>query len=150
MNKTNVLMIENAQIIFRNFSGNDTKYSKGRRTFCVILQDEEQIQKLIDEGWNVRTLRPRDEFEEPKHYIQVSVSFDHMPPKIFLIAGRSKTQLDEDSIDSLDYADIASADLVIRPYNWTVNGDTGIKAYLKTAYIMLEEDDFASKYEEMF
>lgn len=140
------LAIEGARIIFRNFRGEASKYNKeGDRNFCVLI-DPENAMALADEGWNIKFLQPRDDEEEKQPYLPVTVNFRNIPPKMLLITSGGKTQLDEDTVGSLDWAELENVDLIIRPYNWEFNGNSGVKAYLKAGYFTIVEDEFEKKY----
>lgn len=147
------LVIENARLLFRNFSGRESKYNRaGQRNFCVYIEDAANAQKLIDDGWNVRVRPPREDGEEPRYYIQVAVSFENIPPTVYMITKRKKVKLDEESIDTLRTSRRSgNVDLTIRPYNWVIqegtkNEKSGVKAYLRSLYVVIEEDEFAEKY----
>ena len=148
--KLDVLSIKNAHIMFRNFTGREGKYNKaGIRSFSVSIDDVDLAEKLAEEGWNVRILPAREEGEQPRHYLQVAVNFENIPPKVLMITRKKKVALDEEGVAALDYADLSNVNLVIRPYQWEVNGKTGVKAYLKTGYFTVEEDEFADQYDDI-
>lgn len=146
----NNIVIDGGRIIFRNFSGKPTRFTKeGVRTFCLVLDNPEYVEMLKEDGWNVKTLPPRNPDDDPLNYISVSVNYDNFPPKIYLVTSQKKTLLDEDTVSVLDYAELAHVDLVIRPYTWEVNGKSGVKAYLKTMYATVVEDEFENKYRDL-
>lgn len=143
---TDNIILEDATIRFRNFAGKEGKFNPpGRRNFCLFLEPELGA-KLTRDGWNVKQLAPREPEDLPQDYIQVDVSYKNIPPKIYLINSGGKQLLNEDTIDILDWAEIENVDIVVRPYNWEVNGKTGVKAYVKTMYVTIFEDEFEKKY----
>ena len=143
------LTLENAVLgrgSYRNFAGEKTQFNAaGKRTFVVLL-DEANGRLLEEQGWHIRWRQPRDEQDDPVALLTVEVKFGDYPPKIILISGHQQTPLDESNIAILDTAEIERCDLIIRPYNWEVNGNSGTKAYVKTMYVTLQEDDFGGRY----
>lgn len=147
MERNNKLAIDNARIIFKNFTGKDDKFGReGDRSFSIVIEDDALAEQLANDGWNVKPLTPRDPDEKVNHFIKVKISFKVRPPKIWLLTNHKRTLLDEDTIATLQYARIENADVVISPWRWEVNGKTGIAAYLETLYVKIEDDPFADKY----
>lgn len=151
---TERLMLENAQIDYRNFSGKVSQYNRnGERNFVVLL-DPEQAEELSEIGWNVKFKEPREEGDAPKIFLPVAVSYrGYRPPRVVVLTDRGRTTLDESELNVLDWAYIKHVDLIINPYHWEVmdkNGEmnSGIKAYLDSAYITIQENPFEEKYAE--
>lgn len=147
MERNNKLAIDNARIIFKNFTGKVDKFGReGDRSFSIVIEDDALAEQLANDGWNVKPLTPRDPDEKVNHFIKVKISFKVRPPKIWLLTNHKRTLLDEDTIATLQYARIENADVVVSPWRWEVNGKTGIAAYLETLYVKIEDDPFADKY----
>ena len=143
--------VENARIVFRNFEGKEGQYNReGDRNFALILEDPEVVAQLERDGWNVKYLKPREVDEEPQPYLPVTVNFKGpRPPKVWMITSRGKTQLDESMVMILDWAEFANVDVIVRPYQWAVNGKTGVKAYLQTIFATIQEDELERKYADV-
>lgn len=154
MSDNNNVVMEGVTTIFRNFTGKETDFNpEGARNFCVLL-DDEIANVMTEDGWNVKWLDPRedaDEGETPKAYLQIKVNYTKgRPPKIVLVTSRGKTNLGENEVEMLDYADIKNVDLIFRPYHWTMrDGRNGVSAYLQSLYVTIEEDELERKYAEM-
>lgn len=146
------ITIEDARVFFKNFEGRETQYNrKGNINFCVELDPAKvDVETLIEDGWNVKYTKPREEDDDPKPYLQVTVSFKGKPARVVMIGSSTKkrTELDEDTIGLLDSADFKTVDMIINPYNWEVRGETGVSAYVKTMYVTIEEDYLERKYAE--
>lgn len=142
-----ILQIDDARIVYRNFSGTGSKFNReGDRNFAVIIDDQDICDALINEGWNVKIKPPREEGDEPFMYLPVKVKFTDRGPNVYLSTGNNLNKLDEDSVSCLDDIDIVSVDLDIRPYDWEVNGKSGRTAYLQSAKITQQIDRFAMNY----
>lgn len=139
-----ILQIDDARIIYRNFSGEGSKFNReGDRNFSVIIDDPAIADELISQGWNVKIKEPREEGEDPFITLPVKVKFNERGPRVYLITGNKRNELDEESISILDNVDIVSIDMDIRPYDWDVNGKSGRTAYLHSMRVVQEVDRFA-------
>lgn len=147
--KRGILMIDDARIVYRNFSGSGSRYNReGDRNFAVVIPDKEIADALIENGWNVKIKPPREEGDSPFMYMPVKVKFNDRGPNVYLVTGKRMNRLDEESVSCLDDVDIQSVDMDIRPYDWEVNGRSGRSAYLQSIKVTQRIDRFAAENEE--
>lgn len=141
--------VENAKIIWPNFSGLEGQFNaKGDRNFTIVLEPTD-AQQMAEHGWNVKFRDPRDEGDDPQATLQVSVNFKGRPPVVYMITSRGRTHLGEDMIGLLDSVEIIQADLMVNPYEWNVNGKSGVKAYLDKMFVTIREDVLDRKYADV-
>ena len=142
-----ILQIDDARIIYRNFAGRGDKYNReGDRNFAVLIPDEKLADELAKRGWNVKVKPPREDGDTPFMFLPVKVKFNDRGPNVYLKTGDVQNRLDEESVSILDNIDIISVDLDIRPYDWSVNGKDGRTAYLQTIRVTQDVDRFADRY----
>lgn len=144
------VIVENADIMFRNFAGKAKTFNEeGDRNFCLML-DDKLAKEMRKDGWNVKELKPLEEGDEPRPYVEVAVEYRKgRPPRCVMITSRGRTDLGADEVEIFDYADIKKVDLILSPYPWNVNGNSGIKAYLKSIFVTIDEDELALKYADV-
>lgn len=143
----NILQIDDARIIYRNFAGRGDKYNReGDRNFALLITEEADAKELIERGWNVKVKPPKEDGDTQFMYLPVKVKFNDRGPSAYLYSGQSKNQLNENTIGMIDDMDILSVNLDIRPYDWEVSGKTGRTAYLQGIEVIQNVDRFTARY----
>lgn len=138
--------IEGVRIIYPNFKGREGPFNReGERSFCVVLP-EKMARQMHEDGWNVKFPESDDEDDTREPYLNVAVKYDYRPPKVVMISSTSRTFLKEDNVEILDSLDFSTVDLIANASFWEVNGKNGFKAYLRSMYVTLDEDDLDLKY----
>ena len=144
-----ILQIDDARIIYRNFSGEGSKFNReGDRNFSLIIDDPAIADELVAQGWNVKIKEPREEGDDPFITLPIKVKFNDRGPNVYLQSGNNRVRLDEESISCLDNVDIINVDLDIRPYDGEVNGKPFRSAYLQSMEVVQEIDRFAARFVE--
>lgn len=155
----NTVLLEGVRLVFRNFTGKEGQYNRdGDRNFGVIIPDQATAEQMLQDGWNIKYLKPRededegDDSAEETPWLSVKVGFGKgRPPQIYLVTqgGKKRTPITEETVHELDWVEITNVDMIVRPYHYDVSGRQGISAYVQSMYITIEEDPLRAKYEAM-
>lgn len=156
----NTIAVDDTKFIFAtNFAGDPEvdRFGDSRRKANLLIPSREQAMALIDEGVKVRATRPRQDDDpdtfEPEYFVPILLKFRtkdgtavKYPPKVYLVSGRSKTLLDEESVGILDHVHVKNVNVVLNPYVYDHTKD-GISLYVRTMYVEQAEDDpYADRY----
>lgn len=154
MAERRLITIDNTKFIFRtNFSGDPERdnFGSDARKFNIIIPDAEQALDMKEDGFNVKTTKPRPGEEDdfvPTYFVSVNVNYDTAwPPKIYLVSGDAEPRLlDEDTVDILDKCYVMNVNAVLNPYQNQRTGRSSL--YVRTMYVEqdVEDDPYASRY----
>lgn len=161
------LNVEQAGMIYKNFSGNPTQVNPagGKRTFSLVLT-KEWAEHLNDAGWNVKVKEVRDQLGENEKTRTVSwtdyidnfqTAFDHAliytevvvnenseyPPRIYKVSEfngeKTMALVPPQEWRRLDESELVNMDVVIHPYihGRSVMNPDAKKGYLKSMYVTM-------------
>ena len=154
MPRVNDINITDGEIAYSNFAGRPTAYKPegGVRTVTFVIP-ENVYEDLIKDGWKIR----RQEFEDGSYRYLLEATFlfrtregKLRDPKIFIVRDNELIHVTEETADTLDRAEIISADAVIGAYYYDYAGRQGIKAYINSLYLKIKENPIDEKYRNWF
>jgi acid phosphatase class B len=136
-------------LYFRNFRGENKFNPKDKRATFAIKLDPALADQLDKDGWYVRWTKVKDDAPEdiqPIPYLKVTVNFDvKRPPQVSMIVGKTVTEIDKNTIATLDGANIEHMSIQIRPYVWDDSGKYGASAQLEAMNVYVKENDLQSE-----
>lgn len=138
--------IEDARIFKTNFTGREGIYNRpGSKNFLVAL-DPQDAKQMDADGWNVKWPKPGEE-DEKDPFISVQLGYSGgRPPLVVMITSSGRKTLNEKEVEILDSLDLGTVDLICNASHWENSTGSGIKAYLKTMFVTIEEDALMRKY----
>lgn len=140
-------LVEDARIFQTNFTGRERPpYNReGSRNFLVALNPQDAKQ-LDADGWNVKWPKPGEE-DEKDPFISVQLGYSGgRPPLVVMITSKGRKPLNERTVEILDSLDLGRVDLIANASHWENSTGSGIKAYLKSMFVTIEEDYLMRKY----
>lgn len=151
--RSNLVIIEGTKFIYEtNFSGDpkrDRRYGNDQRKANLVIPDMELARQLIDDGFNVKSTKPKEGEEEgfiPRYFVSIKANYDSKwPPKIYLVTeDGNSTLLDAESVGVIDDMWVESVNAVLNPYE----GPNGRSLYIKSMEVFqkVDDDPISSKY----
>ena len=152
------IVIEDAKLLFRNFSGNPDRFSRGEkvRPNTNVTLSPQIAEKLRELGANVREPKADPEREGMDLDAFVKVQFNYSgrsEPRVTMLMGdpeetpasrMPRQVLDKSTVGILDTAEIVSADLVVNTYQ--APGSDRTTLYADSMYVFVRPSPLDLKY----
>ena len=85
--------------------------------------------------------------ETHARFMNMLSMLEHMGSRKIMVSQMDDHRnMTEDMLNVLDYARFSNVDLIARSRYWNVGDKSGMKAYLQTMFLTLEEDELERKY----
>ncbi len=140
------LHVENAHITFKNFEGRSDQYNmNGAKSFALVVP-EEFVDMLQANGWKLR-IKPDTRGEGDFVTLKVKVKFNNQGPGVYLNSVGRATKLNDATVGMLDHIRMTNIAMIIRPYDWALNGNSGRTAYLQAMEAEQIIDAISAKYQ---
>lgn len=153
--KLNAITLYERKILFTNFRGEASEYNaEGNRNFSVLIEDLDEAEALLADGWNLKPLKDEDG-EVSAYHLSIAIKYRtrngivvRYPPRVFKLREKPlrPVPLDEGTIEMLDYVRVIDVDITINPSHYSFQGRTGVKAYCSEMYVAVAKSELEEKY----
>lgn len=147
------ITIFGTRFLWPNFSGAPEKFNQTPKPNASIEIDPRFVPALEKMGFRIRTLPPKDEFEDDRELYVLGVKASYggfADPKVVLLIEDpekpptewARRELKAGDIGELDRLAVAYVDVTFRPYHYR----TFVTAYIDTMCVVINPDRLMSKY----
>ena len=149
------LEVRNAVLIWTNFQGKANRFGNTTKNFNLVINEEVKaaLEQDPTREFTIHSIGGEGTDDRIMYYINVKVNMTSAyPPVVTLYTDfrgqKSRTSLDDTTIECLDHINIESADCIINLYESKMHPGK-VSGYLrKLNVIQNKESEFGGKYDE--
>lgn len=152
------IALDDVKVRFHNFAGGPLAWNPNNteKSMTILVSDEQvdQLQKAGVTSVKPGYVNPNHPDSEPENRLPIKISYHHDGNRVWGPAVHLYTEgnpvpkeLTEDTIGTLDKAQILKMSVVVNPHSWTSQlGTSGVNVYLRELYVVIRENRFATEF----
>lgn len=147
------IVIRNAQLIVRNFTGTArNKFDTEGKRYILVRLDPEDAENLLADGWPVKSTRPNPDKPDYEQYPYLKVNLkEHFyfhglrkASRVYMVTKKNKILLDESEFHQLEENYIEKADLKIDHVYYKSFDQWSV--VLESGFFTIEPDELYDEY----